>query len=99
MNITPVRRALLGLAPLVAVPLALVAGTAGAAAPPSSPPPSAPDDTTAPPPGSPSDAAPPAAGQTVPEGYVELVDDTGLLTVVVPDTWTDVDTVPAANDD
>lgn len=99
MNITPVRRALLGLAPLVAVPVALVAGSAGAAAPPSSPPPSVPDDTTAPPPGGPTDAAPPAGGQAVPEGYVELVDDTGLLTVVVPDTWTDVDTEPAANED
>ena len=36
-----------------------------------------------------------AAPPTIPDGYVELVDDTGLLTVVVPDTWTEVDTVPA----
>ena len=36
---------------------------------------------------------------TVPPGYVQLVDDTGLLTVVVPDTWTDIDTVPGATSD
>jgi hypothetical protein len=36
---------------------------------------------------------------TVPPGYVQLVDDTGLLTVTVPDTWTDIDTVPATNED
>jgi hypothetical protein len=99
MHITPVRRALLGLAPLAAVPVAFAAGSAGATAPPSLPPPSVPDDSTAPPPGGPTDAAEPSAGQTLPEGYVELVDDTGLLTVVVPETWTDVDTAPAANDD
>lgn len=40
-----------------------------------------------------------AAPPTVPPGYVQLVDDTGLLTVSVPDTWTDVDTVPAINVD
>ena len=40
-----------------------------------------------------------AAPPTIPDGYVELVDDTGLLTVTVPDTWTDVDTVPGTNDD
>lgn len=37
-------------------------------------------------------AAPPAA--TVP-----LVDDTGVLTIEVPATWTDVDTAPGTNDD
>jgi hypothetical protein len=99
MNITPVRRALLGLAPLAAVPAVLAASNAGATAPPSSPPPSVPEDTTAPPPGGPTDAAQPAAGQTVPDGYVELVDDTGLLTMVVPVTWADVDTAPASNVD
>ena len=40
-----------------------------------------------------------AAPPTIPDGYVELVDDTGLLTLAVPDTWTDVDTVPATNAD
>jgi hypothetical protein len=40
-----------------------------------------------------------AAPPTIPDGYVELIDDTGLLTVVVPDTWTDVDTVPGTNED
>lgn len=36
---------------------------------------------------------------SLPEGYVRLVDDTGLITVVAPDTWTTVDTAPAANED
>jgi hypothetical protein len=36
-----------------------------------------------------------AAPPTIPDGYVRLVDDTGAITVVVPDTWTDVDTAPA----
>ena len=30
---------------------------------------------------------------------MQLVDDTGLLTVTVPDTWTDVDTVPGQTED
>jgi hypothetical protein len=34
---------------------------------------------------------------TLPPGYVQLVDDTGRITVAVPDTWTDVDTAPAAD--
>ena len=37
--------------------------------------------------------------ETLPEGYVRLVDDTSFLTVVVPDTWTVVDPAPSANDD
>lgn len=37
-------------------------------------------------------AAPPAA-------MVQLTDDTGTLTMEVPATWTDVDTVPGTNDD
>ena len=36
---------------------------------------------------------------TVPPGYVQLVDDTGLLTVAVPDAWTDIDTVPGSTAD
>jgi hypothetical protein len=40
-----------------------------------------------------------ATPPTLPPGYVELIDDTGLLTVAVPDTWTDVDTVPGTNAD
>ena len=44
-------------------------------------------------------AADAGAPPTIPDGYVELVDDTGLLTVAVPDTWSDVDTVPATNVD
>ena len=35
-----------------------------------------------------------AAPPTIPDGFVELVDDTGVLTVFVPATWTDVDTAP-----
>ncbi len=35
----------------------------------------------------------------LPEGYVRLVDDTGYLTVVVPETWITLDTAPAANED
>ena len=40
-----------------------------------------------------------SAPPTLPPGYVVLEDDTELLTVAVPDTWTDVDTVPATNAD
>ena len=40
-----------------------------------------------------------AAPPTIPAGYVELIDDTGLLTVVVPDSWTDVDTAPGSTPD
>jgi len=36
---------------------------------------------------------------SLPEGYVRLVDDTGFLTVVVPNTWTTVDTAAAGHDD
>jgi hypothetical protein len=35
----------------------------------------------------------------IPEGYKVLVDDTGLLAVAVPETWTEVVTAPTANDD
>ncbi len=38
-----------------------------------------------------------AAPPTVPDGYVQLVDDTGTITIIVPDTWTDVDTVPTSD--
>jgi hypothetical protein len=38
-----------------------------------------------------------AAPPTLPEGYVQLIDDTGTITVTVPDAWTDVDTVPTAD--
>lgn len=39
------------------------------------------------------------APATLPEGYVRLVDDTAFLTVVVPETWTVIETAPSANDD
>jgi len=47
---------------------------------------------------------PTVPGQTtvpvsIPPGYVQLVDDTGVLTVAVPGTWTEVDTVPDVYDD
>ena len=45
------------------------------------------------------DVARRAPPPTVPPGYVQLVDDTGLLTVAVPDTWTDIDTVPGSTAD
>lgn len=35
----------------------------------------------------------------VPDGYVQLVDDTNTIAVVVPTTWSDVDTAPDVNDD
>jgi hypothetical protein len=40
-----------------------------------------------------------AAPPTIPPGYVQLVDDTGAITVAVPDTWTDVDTAPLVSAD
>ena len=40
----------------------------------------------------------PGTNPAIPAGFVQLVDDTGLLTVAVPDTWTDVDTAPVVND-
>jgi hypothetical protein len=40
-----------------------------------------------------------AAPPTIPPGYVELVDDTGTITVVVPETWNDLDTAPGTNED
>jgi len=44
-------------------------------------------------------APPTSPPDTAPEGYVRLVDDTGLLTIVVPETWTDVDPVPVEDVD
>lgn len=46
-------------------------------------------------------SSPPASDNapSLPEGYVPLVDDTGLIQVAVPETWTDTDTAPATNED
>jgi hypothetical protein len=44
-----------------------------------------------------SGAAHATAPPTIPDGYVRLVDDTGTITVVVPESWTDVDTVPISD--
>jgi len=41
---------------------------------------------------------PPSEPIPIPDGYVPLVDSTGLLVVAVPDTWTDVDLLPAVRD-
>ena len=35
----------------------------------------------------------------LPSGYVEVVDETGQITVAVPETWTDIDTSQATNND
>lgn len=37
--------------------------------------------------------------ESIPAGYMQLVDDTGLLTIVVPDRWTDIDPAPAEDVD
>jgi len=77
-------------------------GPAVATAPPTSVPAGSvpPDDS------GPSTIASPSAPSTphvpvpsIPEGFVPLVDDTGLLTMAVPETWTDVDPVPAEDVD
>ena len=40
-----------------------------------------------------------ASGQfVIPPDYVQLTDDTGTITVAVPNTWTDTSTLPFAND-
>lgn len=41
--------------------------------------------------------APGAAGPTLPAGYVALVDDMQAIAVIVPQTWTDVDTATAVD--
>jgi hypothetical protein len=69
---------------LPVVALPIAALAIGGAASASAPP-TAPDDT--------------ATVESIPEGFVRLIDDTGFLTVVVPDTWDMVDTVPAGNPD
>jgi hypothetical protein len=46
-----------------------------------------------------SGAAHATAPPTIPDGYVRLVDDTGTITVVVPESWTDVDTAPVPTSD
>jgi len=48
------------------------------------------------PPTAPDDSGPVAS---LPEGYVRLVDDTGSITVVVPQTWSTIATASAENTD
>ncbi len=60
----------------------------------------APNLPTVPPTVPPVTAAPvTAAAATVPGQYVVVTDDTGMLTVEVPATWTDIDTRPFVDDD
>ncbi len=40
-----------------------------------------------------------AAPPSIPPGYVQLVDDTGTITVVAPTTWSDLDTAPGTGED
>lgn len=53
--------------------------------------------TAVPPTAAPPTAAPPMSG--VPATYRTVVDDTGMLTVEIPDAWNDVDTRRFVNDD
>jgi len=39
------------------------------------------------------------ARSPIPTDFVQLVDDTGVLSIAVPPTWTDIDTAPGTNDD
>ena len=43
-------------------------------------------------------ASAPPTSAPIPEGYTPLIDDTGSIVVAVPDAWTDIDTVPAVNE-
>jgi len=85
MSPTRTRRALSAL-PVIA--LATLAATASesvsASTPPTVPTGSAPMDAT--------------SGGSLPPGYVRIVDDTGNITVVVPETWSDVETAPVTNE-
>lgn len=35
----------------------------------------------------------------IPDDYAPLIDDTGTIVIAVPETWTEINTVPAVNDD
>jgi hypothetical protein len=89
-----VRSAVLGLVTALAVASGAAAThSAGAAAPPTSPPA---DEPVEPVGEAPADTP---AAEALPDGYGWLVDDTGLIAVVVPDTWSDVDTAPTPAED
>lgn len=84
---------------LLTLPLAALAvgGTASASAPPSTPPTTVgPAPSTTPPASSAPDGSAP---EELPLGFVRLIDDTGLITVVVPETWTETDTAPIVGAD
>jgi len=91
MNLLSTRR----LIPLVAPTFALAfIAAGGAAVSASAPPSSAPDG--APTGNEPIETEPVDTVPTVlPDGFVWLVDDTGVITVAVPEAWTAVDTAPA----
>jgi hypothetical protein len=97
MRAVTLRRASRFVIPVIALAGVLAASQAAGATtePPTSPPDTEPAGTE--PAGT--DAA--TAGSeapvvSLPDGYVWLVDDTGSITVAVPDTWTDIDTTPQA---
>ena len=95
MNLLRTRRLTSLLAPALALAFTVCGSAAvSASAPPTSPPESEtssgePTETTS------VDTVP----TELPEGFVWLVDDTGAITVAVPEAWTDVDTAPAVDVD
>lgn len=42
--------------------------------------------------------SPPSEPAPIPEGYVPLIDSTGVLVIAVPEAWTDIDPEPAVRD-
>ena len=96
----PVPTAPLPTAPLPTAPLPTAA--LPTAPLPTSPLPTAPLPTsplpTAPVPTSPLPTVP-GTNPAVPAGFVQLVDDSQTISMVVPNTWTDIDTTPFVNDD
>ena len=79
MNPRRTTRVLALVAAAVALPLASASAAVLASAPPTTPPESAPVDSVP---------------IELPEGYVWLVDDTGVITIAAPEAWSDVDTAP-----
>ena len=55
--------------------------------------------SAAPPTSEPPASSPSDGDFVLPDGWTTLIDDTNIITVSVPNTWTDIDTTPRANDD
>ena len=91
MNLLRTRRLTSLLAPALALAFTASGSAAvSASAPPTSPPEREPTS------GEPTETTSVDTVPTeLPEGFVWLVDDTGAITVAVPEAWTDVDTAPA----